>query len=456
MLVFIASLVQQGRLRLLPVQWWAATAWCQRTGSWTDRILIPQWVLSEVAWWASPTVLQGLPFTTNETEVTPFQDVSSSGWGAQLGSRSTQHLKFLALQRSGDAGRHQRGRSKRVINGERLPASSEVPGWFSWCATWWLWFHQEGGRHMIVHTNADDDTAAQVVRSKGDYVGSRPSARSAQHPGGFRVQSRPDTEYGVEDGHGASTTSVCQVGRAAGRLVCDIRQQTSHQVCIAVSGPQGKVEGAIWPSLSPCTVINPILLTYLLRAKWTDAMSMPWDNGRGLLYAFPPFKTVPQVLQKIAQSPGVRVILIAPLQQAASWFPELTDLSQEDPIPLFVKGQELLTQDVFDGRRGDGHSSLPAVKSTCVETLRAILRAKGHSREAAAMMSRSLRDSSLQVYERGKTTTGSALDGAVFDIAQIMAYLVHNMSRSQLYLGFWPFWLTPFFFRSITFWRAYG
>ena len=26
------------------------------------------------------------------------------------------------------------------------------------------------------------------------------------------------------------------------------------------------------------------------RAEWTDAMSMPWDNGRGLLYEFPPFK----------------------------------------------------------------------------------------------------------------------------------------------------------------------
>ena len=48
---------------------------------------------------------------------------------------------------------------------------------------------------------------------------------------------------------------------------------------------------------------------------------------------------------------------------------------------------------------------------------------------------------------RGKTTTGSALDGAVFDIAQILAYLVHNMSRSQLYLGFGHFgWLDPFFF----------
>ena len=34
---------------------------------------------------------------------------------------------------------------------------------------------------------------------------------------------------------------------------------------------------------------------------------------------------------------------------------------------------------------------------------------------------------------------GSALDGAVFDIAQILAYLVHNMSRSQFYLGFGHF-----------------
>ena len=33
---------------LRPVPVWAATAWCQRTGSWSDRIQVPQWVLSEV------------------------------------------------------------------------------------------------------------------------------------------------------------------------------------------------------------------------------------------------------------------------------------------------------------------------------------------------------------------------------------------------------------------------
>ena len=57
-------------------------------------------------------------------EVTLFSDASSSGWGAQLGSHSTQGLwsaspKIMAHQRSGDAGCHQRR--------ESLPSSFEIP-----------------------------------------------------------------------------------------------------------------------------------------------------------------------------------------------------------------------------------------------------------------------------------------------------------------------------------------
>ena len=108
-------------------------------------------------------------------------------------------------KRSGDAGCH--------LCCERLPTTSEVPsvaidvrqrsdgG-----------VHQERGGHEIAHFDADDHTAAQVVRQQGDYVGSRPSARSAQHPGGFPVQSLPDSDHGVDDGHGESTTCVRQVG----------------------------------------------------------------------------------------------------------------------------------------------------------------------------------------------------------------------------------------------------
>ena len=108
MLMFMASLVRRGQLHLRPVQLWAATAWCRGTVNWSDRIQVPQWVLSEVASWSSPAVLQGLPLVTKETEVTLFTDASSSGWGAQFGSCWTQgqwsasqwscHINVLEMQ----------------------------------------------------------------------------------------------------------------------------------------------------------------------------------------------------------------------------------------------------------------------------------------------------------------------------------------------------------------------
>ena len=168
MLVFMASLVRRGRLRLCPIQWWAATAWCQRTGNWSDRIQVPQWTMA---------------------------------------------------------------------------MESLRPVFAKW------------GEPQI------DMFATFANRRLVKFVSPYPDPR----------------------------------------------------------------------------------------AEWTDAMSMPWDKERGLLYVFPPFKMVPQVLQKIAQSPELQVILIALLQPAASWFPELMDLTQEDPVPLFVEGQDLLTQDVCMG-----------------------------------------------------------------------------------------------------------
>ena len=138
-------------------------------------------------------------------------------------------------KRSRDAGCH--------LCCERLPTSSEVPrGETDVRQRSDSGVHQERGGHEIAHFDADDHSAAQVVRQQGDYVGSRPSARSTQYPGGFPVQSRPDSDHGVDDGHGESKTSVCQVGRTTDRYVCDIRQQTTRQVRFAISGPQSGVD----------------------------------------------------------------------------------------------------------------------------------------------------------------------------------------------------------------------
>ena len=207
MLVFMASLVQRGQLRLRPVQWWATTAWCQRTGNWSDRNQVPQWVLSEMAWWSSPAVLQGLPLDARETEVTHFfHRCVQFGLGSPvrltLDTGTVVSIsKIVPHKRSRDAGCH--------LCCERLPTSSEVPsGATDVRQRSDGGIHQERGGHEIAHFDADDHPAAQVVRQQGDYVSSRPSARSAQHPGRFPVQSRPDTDHGVDDGHGESTRAL--------------------------------------------------------------------------------------------------------------------------------------------------------------------------------------------------------------------------------------------------------
>ena len=371
MLVFMASLVRRGRLRLRPVQWWAATAWCQGTGNWSDQIQVPQWVLSEVAWWSSPAVLQGLPLVTKETEVTLFTDASSSGWGAQLGSRSTQgqwsasqrscHINVLEMQAVIYAVRdflpHLRSRVVRLMCDNAVTVA---------------YIKNEGG-HEIAHFDADDHAAAQVVRQQGDYVGSHPSARRAQlHPGGFPVQSRPDTDHVVDDGHGESTIRVCQVGRATDRLVCDIRQQTTRQVRIAVSGPQGGVDR--------CHV---------------HAMG----QGEGPSVRLPAIQDGPSSTAEdhsITRSGGDFNRSTA---TGSIMVPRIDGPIPRRSNPAVRRRSRPPDARRLDGRRGARDSSLPTVKSTGVETLRAILRAKGHSREAANMMSRCLREYSQQVYE---------------------------------------------------------
>ena len=369
MLVFMASLVRRGRLRLRPFQWWAATAWCQRTGNWSDRIQVPLWVLSEVAWWSSPAVLQGLPLAARETEVTLFTDASSSGWEAQLGSHSTQgqwsasqrlcHINVLEMQAVIYAVRdflpHLRYRVVRLMCDNAVTVA---------------YIKNEGGTrsHTLMQMTIRllkwcDSKAITLVPVH------LPGVRNIQADSLSRVGQTLTTEWTM------AMESLRPVFAKWGEPQIDMFATFANRRLVKFVSP--------YP--------DP-------RAEWTDAMSMPWDKERGLLYVFPPFKMVPQVLQKIAQSPELQVILIALLQPAASWFPELMDLTKEDPVPLFVEGQDLLTQDVCMGggvteTRHFRPSNLHAWK------LRAILRAKGHSREAAKMMSRCLRESSQQLYE---------------------------------------------------------
>ena len=282
MLVFMASLVQRGRLRLRPVQWWAATAWCQRTGNWSDGIQVPQWVLSEVAWWSSPAVLQGLPLAARETEVTLFTDASSSGWGAQLGSHSTQgqwsasqrlcQINFLEMQ--------------AVIYAVRdfLPHL----------------------RYRVVRLMCDNAVTVAYIKNEG----ARDRTLWCRWPFGCssgatarRLRWFPFHLPGVRN---IQADSLSRVGQTL-TTEWTMAMESLRPVFAKWSEPQIDMFA---------TFANRRLVKFVSpypdpRAEWTDAMSMPWDKERGLLYVFPPFKMVPQVLQKIAQSPELQVIPIA-------------------------------------------------------------------------------------------------------------------------------------------------
>ena len=266
MLVFMALLVRQGRLHLRPVQWRAAAAWCQRTGSWSDRITVPQWVLSEVAWWASPAILQGLPLAAKEVEMTLFTDASSFGWGAQLGSRSTWG-QWSASQRSWHINAM---KMQAVINAVRdfLPHL----------------------RSRVVRLMCNNTVTVAYIKSERgtrSHTLMQMTIRLLKWCEHKAITLIPVHLPGV---HNIQADSLSRVGQT---LTTEWTMAMEHLRPVFAKWGEPQVDLF-------ATFANRQLKFVSLypdpSAEWTDAMSMPWDNGRGLLYAFPPFKMVPQVL----------------------------------------------------------------------------------------------------------------------------------------------------------------
>ena len=274
MLVFMALLVQRGRLRLRPVQWLAVTSWCQTTRSWSNRITVPQWVLSEVAWWASPAVMRGLPLAAKETEVTLFTDASSSGWGAQLGSRSTRG-QWSAPQRSWHINALE---MQAIINAVRdfLPHL----------------------RSRVVRLMCDNAVTVAYIKNEGgtrSYTLMQLTLRLLKWCDRKVITLVPVHQPGV---HNVQADSLSRVGQT---LNTEWTRAMAMERLQPMFAKWGEPQVDLFATFANRRLIKFVSPYADPRAEWTDAMSMPWDNGWGLLYAFPPFKMVPQVLQKIAQ-----------------------------------------------------------------------------------------------------------------------------------------------------------
>ena len=80
-----------------------------------------------------------------------------------------------------------------------------------------------------------------------------------------------------------------------------------------------------------------------------DALSFSWEGLSA--YAYPPPAILSRVVRKLAQE-RPHLILVTPLWESQPWFPELSQLSHEDPVPLLIGPRSLLQP-----RSGGPHGS---------------------------------------------------------------------------------------------------
>ena len=79
-------------------------------------------------------------------------------------------------------------------------------------------------------------------------------------------------------------------------------------------------------------------------ALGTDALLQPWDHLD--MYGYPPISILRQVLNKLKQSEGARLTLIAPCWPQKEWFPDLLGMLVDSPRILPARS-DLLRQPHF-------------------------------------------------------------------------------------------------------------
>ena len=312
----MATLMPKGRMRLRPIQWWAKEAWCQE-GLWSDLVLVTPSVLYQVAWWASPAVLQGVQLSTRESGVDTLHRHLMS-W---MGCTAWRGLSPRVLVGGPAPMPHQCARvGSCPLRSQGLLSIPPTP-----CGASAVWqrrghcVHSEGRRDAIVQVDQACDLPPEILRPDEYQLGSSVPSRISQHPSRRSVACGTDPADRVVDPLAAAGSGVHLVGHTMYRFVCDLREQEATNIRITIPGREGQIRGRHVSSV----------------------------DGMGMVYALPPFRMLPAVLSKIQTSCDLSVILIAPWTLSASWMPDQLQMCREAPMPLAQEELPLLEQEVL-------------------------------------------------------------------------------------------------------------
>lgn len=266
-------------------------------------LTVPPRVQGNLHYWGSPRhLLTGTPLGRVTSYTSVFTDASLLGWGGTCLGRAV-------------GGVWPQGED-RHINLLELQAVFLVLQHF---------IHLLKGRHVLVRT--DNRTTVAYINRQGGvhsaallvmaenlllWASEHLQSLKALHIPGLENRGADLMSRGgpLEDEWRLQPEVVQQIWSRFGKATVDLFASGSNTHC-----PR-------WFSLKPQD--RPPL--------GVDAFAhAPWP--RGLLYAFPPLRLIPQLLERVRVE-RLRVILVAPDQRSAAWYAELTQMVVAPPWPI--------------------------------------------------------------------------------------------------------------------------
>ena len=266
-------------------------------------LLVPRSVSPDLEYWKGPSaLLKGVPLGRVASYVVVFTDASLTGWGGTCLSHSV--------------GDEWRTPPTAHINVLELDAVRKVLLHF---------FHLVRGRHVLIRT--DSVSAAAYINRQGGVRSPALHRKAVElwlwaHQ--YLLSLRALHIAGAQN-FGADLMSRGGPRRDEWRLHPDIVRliwQRFGTAQVDLFASRENTHCRWWFSLSPRD-LPPLGVDALAHTPWP----------RALLYAFPPLQLILPLLERVRQE-RLSLILVAPENRSALWFPELAALSRSAPWPV--------------------------------------------------------------------------------------------------------------------------
>lgn len=317
----MALLLPLGRLHKRSVQRLFLSGWLKVHKNWNRVITLgKEFDEATVQWLDQKWLSQGVPITLPQPQEILFTDASNVGWGAHMGTLTAAGQWPAAL-----VGQH--------INMLELEAV-------------WLALQQfqdsVQGKHVMVNT--DNTSVAFYINKQGGAHSFSLSLRAEQ-----LLLWCQDREIVLTARYLPGKLNILADSLSRAHMILPSEWTLAHNVLQPIWDQWGRPHVDLF-----ATRFSKRLPIYVSpvpdpEAWAVDALSIPWSSL--LAYAFPPFPILGKVIRK-AREDQATLILVAPLWEAQTWFPDLLHLSHLDPIQL-----ELGPHSIVQPRTGIPHGN---------------------------------------------------------------------------------------------------